>query len=359
MPNRQFIKSHVRTASAAMCLVSLLILGCDNTNPAIPMAPDQKNEPEPTQALMSEYFPMTVGSHWTYRDLTTGNEWKREVTGNEKIGNSFYHYFRSSPQLNEPLDFLNTSVYRTTSHQLKFAVGLDELNNIIFTTETSHHLEIPVDVDQLNDTIQRLIDENLASKNSGFSFANDSSGVSITKRDEESLIFLHQYEAYVVSAQPFQSLRIPHARGSLLHAINTKIRGTQDLITRATGNLDGAYIHTVGVPLTIRADTSFPRHVETPAGTFASCVQFQYTPEILLPETIEYRFAHKKDAYKKQEKRRLYEDVIQQETKVLAKLLQSKIRMETMWFAPAVGPVKFEGENGSVVLIDYEIKPAR
>ena len=352
----QFIKSHVLTASAAICFVFLLILGCDNTNP---IAHDQKNEPEPTQILMSDYFPMTVGSHWTYRDLTTGNEWTREVTGSEKIGNSFYHYFRSSPQLNESLDFLNTPVYRTTSHQLEIPVGLDELNNIIFTTATSHHLEIPVDVDQLNDTIQQLIDKNLASKNSDVAFVNDSSGVLITKRDEESLIFLHKYEMHVVSAQPFQSLRIPNRPITLLRAIDIKIRGTYDLIARATGNLDGAYIHTLEAPLTIRADTKFPLHVETPAGTFASCVEFQYRPEILLPETIEYRFAHKKDAYKKQEKRRLYEDVIQQETKVLARLLQSEIRMETMWFAPAVGPVEFEGENGTVVLIDYEIKPAQ
>ena len=330
--------------------VILLVLGCGNEDINPPMGETPDAEPTATPY----YYPMTPGSTWKYRDLSTGDEWTRELTKSVQVGPLLYAYFRELPLPpgKRPdawaLDLLKTSVLVTT---------LDSLRSLV-----------PEGI--FAEMIQQIIRENHASTNDRVHFKNHigrvNNGVDVVveRADPNALALIEDYNTFLNWHSKFLPIRLP------LHADQTHT--TLEMKFHGTSKYDRLFFlefaHGFEAEAAILANTSDGGTVETPAGAFSNSLKLQYQPSVPLPKTNQYKWGHPPEGFpemltkiQKEKFRLALEEEIQDEITLLIELLMSKIHLETMWFAPGVGPVKFEGSNeritSAIVLIDYDIKP--
>ena len=84
-----------RVGKIAFFLVILLISGCGGEETANrPMI--ESVEGETFDTSQSNYFPLTVGNRWVYRN-PDGSEWTREITNAKVIGELRYHFSSHNP----------------------------------------------------------------------------------------------------------------------------------------------------------------------------------------------------------------------------------------------------------------------
>ena len=110
-----------------LSFVLLLTLGCGEGEETVtaPVEEVQTEKPPPIN-----YFPMTVGSRWVYRNLD-GSEWAIEVSETEELGFHLYHVFNYNPPLEDAsFEFLKTPRYARTPNRLLLLVG-DEIDDAI------------------------------------------------------------------------------------------------------------------------------------------------------------------------------------------------------------------------------------
>ena len=328
--------------------ILLLVLGCgsDGINSPMVNTPDA----EPTTTLY--YFPMTPGSTWKYRDLSSGDEWAREFTKSVQVGPLLYAYFRELPPPpgKRPdtwgLDLLKTSVLVTTPDAVRGLVPEG-----IFT-----------------EMIQRIISENHASTNDRVHFKIHLKGekpngvdVEVARADPNALALIEDYNTFLKWHSRFVPIRLPLHADQTHTILEMKFHGT----SKYDEIFFLAFAHGFEAEAAILAYTSDGGTVETPAGAFSNSLKLQYQPSVPLPITNQYKWGHPPEGFpemltkiQKEKFRLALEEEIQDEITLLLELLMSTIHLETVWFAPGVGPVKFEGANGTIILIDYDIKPA-
>ena len=328
--------------------VSLLILGCGSEEVNSPMPPLVET-PGAEPIVTPYYFPLTPGSTWTYRDVSTGDEWTRELTERVQDGPLLYAYFRELllPPGKRPnvwdLDLLKTSVLVTTPASLRVLVSEG-----IFA-----------------EMIQQIIRENHASTDDRVHFGANADGenngvdVAVKKFDPKALALIEDYDTLLTRHGKFVPIRLPFLANETYTTLNMRFHGYRNNEFLFFLGLS----HGFEAEAEILAKTSYGGTVETPAGTFADSLKIQYEPSVPLPKTEEYKWGNLPEGFpeiltniQKENIRMALEKLFQDEIMMLLELLMSKIHLETVWFAPGVGPVKFEGANGTIELIDYEIK---
>ncbi len=118
----------------------LLLFGCgadDTINNPVGGGDAANITPAPTS---SQYFPMTLGSRWVYRN-PDGAEWSTEVTEIEEVGSHVYHFFGYGPRMgDDQSDFAGTSVNTSTPYvktldgRLTYGIEMSDLNDAVRRT---------------------------------------------------------------------------------------------------------------------------------------------------------------------------------------------------------------------------------
>ena len=109
----------------------LLLFGCGReetiNNPINGNTGSEQPEPHP-----SNYFPITLGSRWVYRN-SDGTEWSREVTESQKFDTELYHSLSyDSPIQDAQLDFLGSAEYLTYFDRLVRRINLKHINDAVW-----------------------------------------------------------------------------------------------------------------------------------------------------------------------------------------------------------------------------------
>ena len=216
--------------------------------------------------------------------------------------------------------------------------------------------------------IQRIIRENHASTNDTVYYGANTDGenngidVSVKKADSNALALIEDYDTILKRHSKFVPIRLPIRPDETYTTLNMRFHGYSSNEFLFFLGLS----HGFGAEAEIVAKTSYGGTVETPAGAFADSLKIHYQPRVSLPKTDEYEWGQPPEGFaeiltriQKKNIRLALEKLFQDEITMLLELLMSKIHLESVWFAPEVGPVKFEGANGTIVLIDYDIKPAQ
>ena len=119
-------------------LVLLMISGCGGAE-EVPTETAKGAESD-----APNYFPLSVGSRWVYRNLD-GTEWVREVKGSEEIGLHVYHAFSYLPPLEDAhFEYLKNPKYAATPHRLHLLVGneIDDAIRQSIQHPDSFHLDL-------------------------------------------------------------------------------------------------------------------------------------------------------------------------------------------------------------------------
>ncbi len=100
---------------ATVFIAILLSSGCadETINDPISENPVEDSNREEIVSTTANYFPMTVGSRWVYRN-PDGSEWSREVTETEEVGTRNYHLFNYDPPIEDnQFPFFRAPMYIT------------------------------------------------------------------------------------------------------------------------------------------------------------------------------------------------------------------------------------------------------
>ena len=312
------------TAGVGFLIVSLFF-GCggeESVNKPIVETVGDKN----FDSTSSNYFPLTVGSRWVYRN-PDGSEWAREVTESQKIGDHLYHFFSYDPPIEDnQLDFLKTPMYAAHPDRLVFWVKSHDMNEVVWRT------------------IRQSGDNN---QNGQLRHTFDGR-VWQAMRNEKALVYLFHYHKSVVSLNELALFCFPLVTGQSYKALEMKLHGSYD---------DGADFHSYEADAVISGSVGHPESVETPASRFKECINVQYEAKLESFETTEFQNKLKPppkevlEAYLS-----LLESNIREELTTLMISIIPELGFETVWLAPGVGPVKIETVDGIAELIDYEIK---
>ena len=275
--------------------VLLLTFGCGGGED---VTKETKKELE-ADKVIPNYFPMTVGNRWVYRNLD-GSEWVREVKEAKEIGLHLYHVFNYHPPLEDvQFEFLRTPTYAIASNRLLLLV------------------ENEID-DAIRGAIQQV---------DGF--------------------YLEFYKTKIVSDGELTVLRLPLSAGLRWDALNISLRGGEGI---------GPFSHSFEADWAVSGMAGFRESVETPAGSFESCLKIQYETK----ESIEFKWGPDERG------RDIWEDIWRDREKPLRKELSAvfsnlmpNLNLETVWLAPGVGPVKIESEERTAELVEYHLAEER
>ena len=128
-----------RAGKIAFLLVILLISGCGGeesvNKPLVETVADENVDRTPVN-----YYPMTVGSRWVYRNADR-SEWSREVTKTEEVGSHLYHFFGydslidgNQSELSETPTYTPTPYVKTLDERLIYKIKLSDINHTVQQT---------------------------------------------------------------------------------------------------------------------------------------------------------------------------------------------------------------------------------
>ena len=276
-------------------IVLLFVLGCGGGEE---VTNETVKDVNPDKVIPS-YFPMTVGSRWVYRNLD-GFEWVREVREAKEIGFHLYHVFNYVPPLEDTqFEFLKTPTYATAP------------NRLLLLAEN-----------EIDDAIRQVIQQ-----------VNE--------------FYLGYYKTKVVSDGELTMLRLPLSAGRTWDALNISLRGGEGYF---------GFRHSFEANWVVSGTSGYRETVETPAGSFEDCLKIQYETR----QSVEFKWdANELD-------RRIWDNLWRDREEPLREGLQSvfsnlmpNLKLETVWLAPGVGPVKIESAERTAELIEYHLAEER
>ena len=276
-------------------ILLLLVSGCGGGEE---VAEDTATDEKPDN-VVSNYFPMSVGSRWVYRNLD-GSEWALEVKEAKAIGLYLYHVFNYHPPLDDDrFKFLQTPAYAITPSRLLLLVE-----------------------NEIDDAIRNVIEQV-----DGF--------------------YLDMYKTKVVSDGELTALRLPLSAGLRWEALTVSLRG---------GDGVGRFRHTFEANWVITGNAGYHESVETPAGNFNDCLKIRYEAK----QSVEFKWGTDdlaqeiwEDIWRDREK------PIREELEAVYADIMPNLIPETVWLAPGVGPVKMEGAERTAELVEYHLAEER
>ena len=126
------VTSHWQLATALIAI--LLSSGCADATINNPIAekPVEDSKLDVIVSTSTNYFPMTVGSRWVYRNAD-GSEWSREVAESQRFDTELYHSFSYNPPIQDSqLDSLGSAEYSTYVDRLVRRIKLKGINDAIW-----------------------------------------------------------------------------------------------------------------------------------------------------------------------------------------------------------------------------------
>ena len=275
--------------------VLLVIFGCG-------AGEEVTNETEKnlkSDEVIPNYFPMTVGSRWVYRN-PDGSEWVREVKEATEIGLHLYHVFNYHPPLEEAqFEFLKTPKIAAAPNRLLLLIE-----------------------NEIDDAISGAI-------------------------EQVDRFYLDFYKTKIVSDGELTMLRLPLSAGLRWDALNISLRGGEGI---------GEFSHSFEADWVVTGTAGFRESVETPAGSFEKCLKIQYETN----ESVEFEWGpdeRGRDIWEDIWRDR--EEPLREELSAVYSNLMPNLNLETVWLAPGVGPVKIERAERTAELIEYHLAEAR
>lgn len=313
--------------SLATVLIAILFsAGCAEETKNNPIAdkPVEDSKPDVTVSISTNYFPMTVGSWWVYRN-PDGSEWTREVTETEEVGTRNYHLFNYDPPIEDnQFPFFRAPMYITT------------LNSVVLKVKNS----------DINDAIRQIIlesNDNLPGWTWVQKFQNGE-----WKTRKKGLTFLYHYNASgVLRNDSGFLLRLPLVPGQTWEMLTFRLSGSTPI---------GFMHHTFESDVEIFASVGDPYSVPTPAGIFEDCLNIQYDARPPSVRTSAFTDQAEAPENVKIKRRKHMEAEIRDELATLFTHMLPRLGLESVWLAPGVGPVRIKSAEGTSVLIDYEVK---
>ena len=311
---------------ATVLIVILLSAGCadETINNPIAEKPVEDSKPDEIVSTSTNYFPMTVGSRWVYRD-SDGSEWTREVTATDEVDTRHYHFFSYDPPIEDyQFAYFQAPVYIAT------------LTSVVLKVKNS----------DINHAIRQVVLE--SNDNSpGWTWVQIfQNGVWQTRK--EGLAFLNNYSASgVLHSDSGVLLRLPLVPGQTWEMLEIRLSGSSEM----------AFMHhSFESDVEILGTVGHRYSVPTPAGIFEDCLNIQYEAKPPSVRTSEFTDQAEAPENVKIKRRKHMEAEIRKELTTLLTHLMPKLGLESVWLAPGVGPVKIEGAEGRAILIDYEVK---
>ena len=311
---------------ATVLIAILLSAGCADESINNPIAEKtiDDSKPDVIVSTSTNYFPMTAGSRWVYRNLD-GSEWSREVTETEEVGSRSYHYFSYDPPIEgNQFAFFRAPVYIATLNSLVLKVKVGDINDAIWQTILESNKNLPhwgwIQIFQ--------------------------NGVWQTRK--EGLAFLNNYSASgVLHSDSGILLRLPLVPGQTWEMLEIRLSGSSEMaFMHHSFESDAEILGRVGDPYS----------VPTPAGIFEDCLNIQYEAKPPSVRTSEFTDQAEAPENVKIKRRKHMEAEIRKELTTLLTSVIPKLGLESVWLAPGVGPVRIKSAEGIAVLIDYEVK---
>ena len=297
------------------------------------------------------YYPMTIGSRWVYRN-PDNSEWAREVITAEISGSNRSHFFRYDFTFTDNrLGFLKTPVYVKSPNRLNLRAA-------------------DADISEINDVLWQTILQSRDNRECHHGAFNGwqlghrfSNGVWQTSKysTDKTLVYLYSYETRIDRHSEFNLLDFPVNPGYIFEALRITFTGSH----RLKGDKHvSSMIHSYEANVTIVGVAGYLSTVVTPAGAFQNCLEIEYEVAQLSVNTKALGMASNPNGTIPEtsipepgQLLKVLEEKIHEELKELFKTLVPILGFETVWLAPGVGPVKIETSNGIAELISYEIKP--
>ena len=318
---------------AVTLIVILLMSGCGGEESVDrPMVESVGREkPINYTPISTPYYPMTLGSRWVYRN-PDGSEWSREVVQSETILHDSYHSFAYNPPLGDRhSEFIKSPSYVVASDGILLHTKLIDINDAIWQTVLRSNRD-----------------------SSGWAYGRKTiNGVYFTrKRPEDALVLLWYYKIKATEYSNFTILHLPpdYPQKSKVFQMTISGKHHSDLPD---------YNHDFEAKMSTWGYTSFEPVVTTPVGRFDHCLKIVYGTETTPLETLMFETVEVGPGVPAEAKKGLLEHLeheINKELAVLVPMLKYNLKLQTMWLAPGVGPVKIETLDGYAELIDYEIK---
>ena len=311
---------------ATVLIAILLSAGCgdETINNPIAEKPVEDSKLDVIVSTSTNYFPMTVGSRWVYRN-PDGSEWTREVTETEEVGTRNYHLFSYDPPIEDnQFSFFRAPMYITT------------LISVVLKVKNS----------DINDAIRQIILE--SNDNSpGWTWVQKFQNGEWKTR-KKGLAFLNNYSASgVLRNDSGYLLRLPLVPGQTWEMLTIRLSGSSEM----------AFMHhSFESDVEILGSVEGPYSVPSPAGIFEDCLNIQYEAKPPSVRTSEFTDQAEAPENVKVKRRKHMEAEIRSELTTLLTHMLPRLGLESVWLAPGVGPVRIKGAEGTSVLIDYEIK---
>ena len=252
----------------AFLLVILSLSGCGADEPVNnPVGCTSGGKPDDTIPIFSDYYPMTLGSRWVYRN-PDGSEWSREVTEIRKFGANLYHSISyDSPVQVSQLDSLRSPVYAAYLYRLDRRINRNDINDTVW---------------------EIIVESGGESQNWGLGMScNNLAGrkpVCVSRKDKLTpaiLTYLYRSNTGVVWHSKLTLLRFPIVPGDTYNALNLRLRGRDE---------GPFYIHAFAAEGVILGKISEGQElVETSASAFEDCLKIQYEANQSSYKTLEFR----------------------------------------------------------------------
>ena len=319
------VTKHWPLATALFAI--LLSSGCadETVNNPIAENPVEDSKSDVIVSTSTNYFPMTVGSRWVYRNRD-GSEWSREVVKTEEVGTRSYHYFSYDPPIEDSqFAFFRAPVYIAT------------LDSLFFKVENR----------DINDAIRNAILESNENSPRWHWFQKFQNGVWKTRK--QGLAFLHSYNASgILLSEAGLLFRLPLVSGQTWDMPGIRFSGLLQLPDMR---------HSFESDVEVLGRVRHPHTVATPAGIFEDCINIHYEAKPPSVKTIGFAdWSEVPEENVKIMRRKHMETELRKELTTLSTHMMPKLGLESAWLAPGVGPVRIESEEGRAVLIDYEVK---
>ena len=312
----------------------LLLFGCGAEETVnTPLAENGATDitPAPKSSL---YFPITLGSRWTYRN-PDGSEWSREVAESEVFDTERYHSFGYDPPIK--LDSLGSAEYLTYVNRFVRRMNLSEINDVVWEV-----------ILESSDGPTRWP--------FGMTCANMQGPKPVCETNKN--LFRPRIMTLLYRAK---SKVVWHSKLTLLRRLLLPSQTYKALELRLTGRGETGYIYDFMAEGTILGRTGADwESVETQAGSFEKCLKILYEPKLKSFTLVEFRdrIPLGDDTFL-DAARELIESELLEELNDLLIYSMPKLGLQTMWLASGVGPVKIETPSGIAELIDYDIKPGQ
>ena len=279
----------------AFFLVTLLLSGCadESINNPVAEKPVEDSKTDDIVPISANYFPMTVGSRWVYRN-NDGSEWTREVTESEDVGSRSYYSFIYNPPIEDnQFVFFRAPSYIVTLDSVVLKVNISDINDAIWDT-----------ILQSNDNLP------------GWTWVQKFQNGEWQTR-KEGLAFLHNYKASgVLRSDSGYLFRLPLVPGQTWEMLNVRLSGSSEMaFMRHSFEADVEILGIVG-----------DRHsVPTPAGFFEDCLNIRYEAKPPSVRTKEFADGAEAPEFVKEKRRKHLEAEIRNELTTLLTHLMPNI----------------------------------